>query len=73
MVMMMYSLILRDWEKGGEVGVDPTGCLRLLCPRPYQVRELMPLTGSTPISKTQGIYLGTRRNSDCILVKHENS
>jgi histone H3/H4 len=24
--------------------VDPTGCLRLLCPRPYQVRELMPLT-----------------------------
>jgi hypothetical protein len=45
MVMMMYSLILRDWEKGGEVGVDPTGCLRLLCPRPYQVRELMPLTG----------------------------
>ena len=42
--MVMYSLILRDWEKGGEIGVDPTGCLRLLCPRPHQVRELMPLT-----------------------------
>ena len=42
--MVLYSLILRDWEKGGEVGVDPTGCLRLLCPRPHQVRELMPLT-----------------------------
>ena len=24
--------------------MDPTGCLRLLCPRPHQVRELMPLT-----------------------------
>jgi hypothetical protein len=42
--MIMYSLILRDSEKGGEVEVDPTGCLRLLCPRLHQVRELMPLT-----------------------------
>ena len=24
--------------------MDPTGCLRLLCPRPHQVRELIPLT-----------------------------
>ena len=26
--------------------MDPTGCLRLLCPRPHQVRELMPLIHS---------------------------
>ena len=26
--------------------MDPTGCLRLLCPRPHQVRELMPLKES---------------------------
>ena len=30
--------------------MDPTGYLRLLCPRPYQVRELMPLTGNSLFS-----------------------
>ena len=49
--MMMYSLILRDQEKGGEVGVDPTSCLRLLCPRPHQVRELMPLTEAAQLNR----------------------
>src|SRR5580692_6928223 len=41
---MIDSLIFRDQERRGETGVDPASCLRLPCPRPHQVRELMPLT-----------------------------
>jgi hypothetical protein len=55
---MIDSLILRDQERRGEVGVDPTGCLRLLCPRPHQIRGLMPLTlflGVIPTSITPNI------------------
>ena len=64
MVMMMYSLILRDWEKGGEVGVDPIGCLRLLYPRPHLVRELMPLTSERNSWRSSMMGMWQRKDSE---------